>query len=771
MSRELPEFTVFEHILTEARKRGHSFEVARGVFKRRMGYDCPYLERESACSSTISAPAAPRPSPSSSPIPRQREASSPIPASAPAATGSGSSSNGARSSSIPATHAGSSIPLALIDFETRSACDITACGAEVYAEHESTDVLCMAYSFGKEHETRLWTPTDGECPSALVAHIAAGGLLEAHNVLFEIAIWTAVCTPRYGWPVVPMEQWRDSKAGCAAMAIPLSLEKAGNAIGAGILKDKLGHAVMMKVSRPRKATKDDASPWHEDAALFEKLYAYCRQDVAAERAIGELVPALSDYETRVWQASNAINRRGIHIDRAGAAAAIRMMGLAEVWYHERVAEATGGVLTGADLGSWQKVLPWCAGRGVALPNYQKGTLAEVVRGDIPDDVRTVLNARLALGRTSTAKFQAMLDRSGKDSRARGTLEYHGANTGRWAGRGIQLQNLPRGGLKPKEVEACLADMAALSLDDFRFLWGDPLAAASQCVRGCLTAAPGKILLACDYSAIEARVCNWLAGQDDVVAVFRAFDAGTGPDAYKVRAAVTYKCRVEDVTYDQRQLGKAQELGCQFGCGAVTFHALATGPQYRCKITEQEAKAAVDEYRETHPMVKGLWYALEAAALGAVRSGSVTSVRDGMIKFRMMGPHLKCRLPSGRLLSYPFAAVEPRMAPWGEMKDAVTFMAEVGDGKVWMRTHTYGGSLCENAVQAIARDLMADAILRAEARGFPIVLTVHDELVSEIDDVPTAATPKEFSALMCELPAWAVGLPVAAAGWTGKRYRK
>ncbi len=627
----------------------------------------------------------------------------------------------------------------------------------------------MAYRIGSS-DVLLWTPIDGPLPQVLVNHIHSGGILEAHNAAFEQDIWEHIAVKRYGFPPVPARQWRDSMATCAALAIPLSLEKAGAALNAPVQKDPAGKAVMMKLSQPRKPTKKDKRAWFDEPELFEKLYAYCRQDVAAEHCISGMVPPLSAHEQEVWHASNAINRRGIAVDLPAVRGVLRMMSLAEADYHKAIHDATGGVINADNLGSWQVVVPWCAGRGVQLPNYQKGTLAEVVKQDIPADVAIVLNARLALGRTSTAKYQALIDRTSADGRLRNHLVYHGAGPGRWAGRGVQLQNLPRGGLKVDAVADCLTDMASMPIDHFRVFWGDPMAAASQCLRGCLIAAPGKTLIAADYSAIECRVVNWLAGQDDVTQAFVLYDQGKGLDAYKRMAALTYHCRPEDVTADQRNLGKAQELGCGFGCGAATFHRLATTPPYNCVLTEEEAAAAVDLYRETHPHVKSLWYQMEAAALAAIRApGTVAECRA--IRFKMQGPHLKMRLPSGRLLSYPFAKVEPRLAPWGEWKDAVTFMGEVGEGHVWMRDHTYGGSLVENAVQAIARDLMADAMLRAEERGFPCVLSVHDELVAEIDDVPIAATPQDFAAVMTELPPWAAGLPVAAAGWRGARYKK
>lgn len=617
--------------------------------------------------------------------------------------------------------------------------------------------------------TGLWTPTDGDCP--LADYVIRGGVLEAHNAAFEANIWAKVCVPKYGWPTVRPEQWRDSMAACAVMALPLSLEKAGAALNAPQQKDPAGKAVMMKLALPRKPTKNDKREWFDDAPLFEKLYAYCKQDVAAEHAISALLPPLTPAELELWHTSEAINRRGVYVDKPAVQAAMRIMALAEADYYRQIREATGNVINEDNIGSWQVIVPWCHGRGVFLPNYQKGTLEEfVTAGELPADVEIVLKARLATGRTSTAKYQAMLDRMSADGRIREMYMHHGANTGRAAGRGLQPQNFPRGGFKVEMVDACLRDMATLGLEDFRFLWGDPMRAASYCLRGCLTAAPGKVLVSADLSAIEARIADWLAGQEDALVVWRAFDAGIGPDAYKSQASKALHLRIDQITDELRQLGKIQKLSCQFGAGHITVREVASKAPYFVTLSEDEAKDLVNGYRETHQHVKSMWYQMENAALAAIRAPGIVQDARG-IRFKMQGPHLKMRLPSGRLLSYPFAKVEQRMTPWGEWKDAVTFMAEVGEGHVWMRTHTYGGSLFENAVQAIDRDIAYAAMLRAEARGFPVVLHTHDDLTSEIDE-SNPATDKDFSALMRESPgAWAAGLPIAAAGWRGIRNRK
>ncbi len=736
MISEGAKLSSFQTILAEAKRRGFSFAVAQGVYAREHGEPCPYSE--SPC---VAAP-----------VPAKVDDAGAL----PTRRGSSTPSRGASTSLATAR---STWP---IDFETRSRCDLKTHGSAAYAEHPSTEVLCLAYRTGAE--VCLWTPLDGACPPALVAHIAAGGLLEAHNAPFEQDVWYYICHLRMGWPNVPPEQWRDSAALCAAFAIPQALGKAGAALGLTDVKDEGGHAVMMKLSKPRKPSKHNPSEWHNDPELFAQLYAYCQQDVRAESALGAALPPLSPQQLASWQATNAMNRRGIACDRDAVRGALRMVSLAEADYYRRVAEITHGLLTGEDLGSWQKVLPWCAGRGVYLPNYQKGTLVDILGNGyvMPPDVRDVLTIRLALGRTSTAKYQAMLDRCNADGRIRNTVNWHGAATGRDAGRGIQPQNLPRGHLKPEAVDNCLADMATMDLQDFQFLWGDPFAAASSCIRGCLTAGPGKTLIAADYNAIEARMLLWLAG-DPGLSVF-----STGRDIYKEMAAAVYGIPVEQVTPEQRALGKIAILGLGYGMGWAKF--IMTCATFGIVIDEEMARRVVATYREKYAEVVKLWYAAEDAQIRAVRSGTTTEVRNGLVRYRMQGPHLKCRLPSGRLMVYPFAQVEPRDTPWGAKKDAMTYMGIDTETHQWTRQVSYGGMAVEQMDQASSCDLIMATTLRAEGRGLLPVLRVHDELVCEIDQA-NPATPAEFSAMMCELPAWAEGLPVAAAGWRGVRYRK
>jgi DNA polymerase len=697
-----PAFQVFWDILTEARRRGRPFEDARKVYTRRTGEPCPFLEI------------------------------APVPTAAS------------------------------IDFETCSEAEIGDVGAWAYAEHPSTRVLCLGYQLPGQ-PAKVWKAGDQFFPVDLFAHIHAGGPLQAWNVSFEEAIWTHVCT-RMGWPTVPPEQWRDTMAKACAFALPAKLAKAAAAMGTAP-KDDAGHRLMLTLCKPAKPTKSESDPWrrHTPEAL-DRLAAYCAQDVAAEGELDRALPDLTPFELQVFHATQAINRRGQMTDRDGARACMRMLEFAAADWGRRVSTATGGLITGDDLNSHAAIKEYAQARGCPLASTDKLAVAEALaREDLPSDVRTVLEARQAIGKASTAKVQKLLESVSADGRVRGGLVYHRATTGRWAENGLQRQNLPKH--QVDNVDDCLADLATLDLDTFRMLWGDPYPAVSGCIRGLLTAAPGHHLIAADYAAIEARVVMWLAG-DPGLALF-----GAGAKPYEEMASLIYGVPVSAIKKPskERDVGKESFLGGGFGMGWSRF-------QSQCALKgidlpDELAQAGINGYREKFPEVPRLWRGLETAALAAVRQpGTTTGYR--LIKYKMKGAHLHCRLPSGRVIVYPFAEIRPTPTPWDPevLRDSLTFMGEDTITKQWIRQTTWGGSLAENVTQAAARDLCALAILRCEERGLPVVSTAHDEVVSEIPE-SHPITLHEYEALVCELPAWAEGLPIKAEAWRGKRYRK
>jgi len=312
------------------------------------------------------------------------------------------------------------------------------------------------------------------------------------------------------------------------------------------------------------------------------------------------------------------------------------------------------------------------------------------------------------------------------------------------------------------------EQTAAALD---MLYGSPLDVISWSLRGMLRAAPGNEFFCADFANIEGRGLAWLAGEEWKLDAFRAFDAGTGPDLYLVAAAKIYGCDIAEAK-PYRQTGKVSELSLGYQGGLGAFRKMEKALGIKLGLSDEEVQQGKEGWRQGHPRITQLWYDYEEAAVKAVMSpGLVVSAGPSgrAIKFKVSGSFLFCLLPSGRALTYPYPKVKPIETPWGEMKDQVHYMTVDGTTNKWVETHTYGGKLAENVTQAICRDLLAFSITNAEAAGYPVVLHVHDEVVSEMPK--GAGTLEEFEAICARTPQWAAGLPVTTAGWRGERYRK
>jgi DNA polymerase len=386
-------------------------------------------------------------------------------------------------------------------------------------------------------------------------------------------------------------------------------------------------------------------------------------------------------------------------------------------------------------------------------------------GDLHDDCRTALKLRQEAAKSSTAKLTAMRDRAGDDGRMRGLFQYHGAATGRWAGRGPQPHNFPRPTIlhEQAEIEDVIAHFG--EPEYLRVFYGDPMPLVADCMRGMIVAAPGHTLICCDYSNIEGRVLAWLAGEEWKLQAFRDFDAGTGPDLYLLAYAKGFRCSVEEAK-PFRQVGKVMELALGYGGGVGAFQTMARG--YGVKVTDERADELKHAWRGAHVQVVKFWADLERAAIRAVQEGGVH--RAGPIAFKVKGSFLWCQLPSKRVLCYPYPQMQDKETPWGKTVQQLTYMSVNGVTRKWERCATYGGSLAENVTQAVARDILVAGMRACAAAGFPVVMHVHDEIVAE---VPLSAdlSVDKMSTLMSNAPHWATGLPIAATGWLGRRYRK
>lgn len=650
-----------------------------------------------------------------------------------------------------------------LDFETRSTVDLKKSGVYPYAMHPSTDVWLARYAFD-DGPVQRWNRGE-PMPADLVAHILRGGKIRAWNAAFERIVMFYVLCQRQGWPVPRLEQFWCTAAQAAAMSLPRSLDQCALALNLPIRKDKEGYSLMLRMARPRKIEADGTIIWWDEPEKIERLGRYCDDDVRVERMIAGRLRQLPDAERAVYLLDQQINDRGVLldlelIDRAQDVAERSVKRL-----NEKLRQATGGKVGSANKAA--AITTWLREQGVEAEGVSKAAVAELLaQDDLASHARDVLEIRKEAAKASTAKLKAMNSAVCDDARVRGLLLYHGAGTGRWAGKLVQPQNFPRGTIENPELAIPL--LMDGDLDLLEILFGAPLDVVSSNLRSCLTAGEGNDLIACDFSNIEGRVTAWLAGEKWKLDAFRAYDAGTGPDLYKLAYSKSFNIPVKEVTKQQRQVGKVEELALGFGGGVGAFQTMAKN--LNVKMSDEEADEIKVGWRAAHPRTEALWYELDEAACRAMRQpGAVVAAARGRIRFVFRGGHLWMVLPSGRALCYPHAALEDVETPWGSIREGVTYWGVDTYTKKWSKQKTYGGFWCENAVQAIARDLLVAAMFRLEASGYPLVLTVHDEAVTEIaEDFGSVA---DVEVIMCALPDWAAGLPVTAEGWRGKRYRK
>lgn len=659
-----------------------------------------------------------------------------------------------------------------IDFESFSACDLRSEGLDNYARHSSTGIHCMAWAFDDE-PVQLWMNWQ-PIPLAVQRHVENDGLVYAHNSAFELAIWNHILHAKRKWPRLDEEQTRCTMAMAYAMGLPGKLEHAAPALGISERKDTTGARIMMQLAQPKK----DGSFWvpADDPEKFQKLYDYCRQDVAVERAMHKRLVELSEHEQAVWNLDYRINQRGIRVDLKAIDQAIKLVEQQKQKLNAEMLKITEGVV--GSCSEVQLLVKWIRSQGVEMPGVAKADVLDALSDPaLPWRVRAALDIRKEAAKSSTAKLASMKARADKDGIIRNAHQYHGAATGRWAGRGIQVQNLPRPrpGIGAKQIQEIVDHFD--QPDYLDMMYGPVLDAVADSIRGMIVPRPGHHLIACDFSAVEARVLAWLAGEQSVLEVFKSHGK-----IYEHAAAGIYRKPMEDITKDERQIGKVAVLALGFQGSVGAFQQMARG--YNVKVSDALAKEVTASWRNANPHIVRYWYALENVALEALRILHTVKVgpQGREVAFKKNGSFLWCRLPSGRVLCYPYPEIREVETPWGEPKEALTYMASIADtkGKVlpdpnasgkWQRISTYGGSLAENVTQAVARDLLADAMLRMEAAGYQTVMHVHDEAVIEVPETAPESTLGEVEKLMAQVPSWAEGLPLAAEGWRGTRYRK
>jgi len=658
---------------------------------------------------------------------------------------------------------------ASIDFETRATIDLRKTGVYPYALHKHTSLWCMAWAID-DMEPELWVPGE-RFPSRLMGFIMdTDGELRAWNANFERIMWRDCANRLYdSFPVLPKERWVDTAAEAAVLALPRHLENCARVMGIQEQKDSTGHRLMMQMCKPR-SRHGDVIVWWDDEPRRQRLYEYCKQDVIVERSIARRMQPLVAREQQVYALDQTINDRGVLVDvplvKAMQKLAVHGIDIANAEIAKISEGHVSAVTNTAEIREF-----------VGVESVKKSAVRDLLLDEdsqLTNPQREVLELRADFGRSSVAKLASILRARCPDDRIRGMMLYHGANTGRWAGKLVQPHNFPRPDVEA--IEGFIPHVLAQEYDLIDTM-APPLAVIASMLRSTLRAKEGHRFLVGDFAQIEARIVNWIAGQVDIAELFRA-----NAKVYEKMAGLLYSVDPDDIEKgsQQRTVGKTVELACGFGMGAEKFQKTMIEWE-GIDLGEDVSELAVKAYRATHPQVVKFWYDIEAAAMKAVRNaGKTYEVRS--IRFIQMGQYLYLLLPSKRALAYAAPVIEDRerkrkvkkrdgsVEIRREIRPALVAWSVDGYTKKWKKRALYGGLLVENIVQALARDVMADAMITLEALEFyPLILSVHDEIVSE-----TAighGSLDEFLAVMRTPPAWDPGMPVEAEGWEGERYRK
>ncbi len=631
-----------------------------------------------------------------------------------------------------------------LDFETRSECDLPARGPYNYARHPSTQVLCMAYAID-DGEVELWTP-DQPFPREILSH-----QIRAHNAAFErLILWYVLC-PDLDLPEPALEQFYCTAAQARSNCAPGSLEDVGRFAGASMKKDHKGAALVRKCCLP---------PFKHTPQDLADLFEYCKQDVRAMRAISKSLRGLSPDELADYHVNERINDRGVKVDVELCLAAMRYSEAERVEIEARVVELTEGAVTSVrspKMRQWVLERLGPEARKLAR-SKDKDSIDKTVRAnllamenpdEVPPAVAEVIQCADDLWASSTAKFgrlAALAD--DEDQRVRGAFVFAGgAATGRAASYGAQVHNFPRKSAKePAELRHALVRGHAV-VPRFGKRVTDAL---KSMLRPALVADHSFVVA--DWSAIEGRVNPWLCGAEAKLDIFRQ-----RLDPYKVNAAATYGVRYEDVTDEQRQVGKVQELALGFGGSTGAFAAMGRG--YGVRFEEAQARRIVDAWRRANPWAVMFWQDLERAYMSAMRhpgheftAGRITYVYDKQ--------HLWYMLPSGRVLCYPFAKFEGEHLTYAKAS-----WKPAADATEWPRARLWGGLACENVTQASAHDILRAALRQCDG----VVAHVHDEIVIETAEPEKARA--ELERIMVTPPDWAVGLPLAVEAKIMARYGK
>jgi DNA polymerase len=696
---------------------------------------------------------------------------------------------------------------------------LPAVGAAVYTGHPDAEVLSCAYDLKDGDDKRLWVPGMPP-PYDLYAHVVNGGLLEAWNCSFEYWVWVNICVPKYGWPILLQSQLRCAMAKSRAHALPGSLAAAGEVLNANYQKDKEGKRLLEKFSVPRNPTKNDSrlriKPT-DDPEDAKALYDYNIQDIRVEAEISNRVPDLTPEELEFWLCDQAINFRGVQMDRGAIQNCRAIVEQAHAKYNQELTSITNGQVKAAS--EIQRLRVWLMDQGVNVPTLDSEVVSELLSDpNLAHVCRRALEIRELIGSAAVKKLYSMTNQLTKKGRAHDLFIYHSARTGRAAGTGAQPQNLPNSGLEvsicinekcnkhfnkdlyscpwcgcysvrkhvewnPKAVQDAFETVATSNLECVEYFWGDAIGTISGCLRGLFISAPNHDLICSDYSAIEAVVLAALAGEKWRMDVFNTHGKIYEMSASKICGIpfdefIKHKNDTGQHHPMRKKVGKVAELASGYQGWIGAWKQFGADEFF----SDEEIKKAILAWRAASPKIVEMWggqqrnwqpefYGLEGAAIQAVLNPGITfSYRN--LSYLVKNDVLYCQLLSGRYLTYH----KPRLEKSDRREGTLSLSYEgwnsnpKNGGMGWIRMFTYGGKLTENIVQATARDILAHAIINLEKSGYPVVLHIHDEIVSEVPE--NQGSIEEFEEIMAKLPKWAEGWPVKAkGGWRAKRYQK
>lgn len=657
-----------------------------------------------------------------------------------------------------------------IDLETYSDVNLKKAGLYRYVQSPAFEILLFAYSFDGAPTQVIDMAQSEKIPLEVIHALTDPQCLKhAYNAAFE---W--YCLSKYMGAQLPPSQWRDTMLHGLYAGYTAGLDATGRALGIPEDKQKLttGKALIRYFCVPCKPTKANGGRTrnypHHDPEKWALFKTYNGQDVVAEMEIERRLSVfpVPDFVQKQWETDLLINARGVAVDMDFCEGALELGETIRAQLTDEAVQLSGL----QNPNSVKQLARWLSAEtGDDITTLRKETIKELLGRDNADHVQRMLEIRQELGKTSTKKYDAIEAAVCDDGRVRGLLQFYGANrTGRWAGRLVQVQNLPRTYTEPLEFAREL--VKGRKLDALRTVYGSPNDTLSQLIRTAFVAAPGNVLIDADFSAIEARVISWLADEEWRLEVFRTHGKIYEASASQMFGVPLERIKKGNPEYSLRQRGKVAELALGYQGGVPAMRQMDTG-KLLADLSDEEIKDIVDKWRNTNPKIRNLWYSFNDAAIRVIQNGGSLRVRCCTFAREcdcIRGTTcMTISLPSGRKLYY----VEPAVGEnrWGG--PSITYMG-VNDKNKWGRIETYGGKLVENVVQAIARDCLAQAIEHLEAAGLPVVFHIHDEVVIDTAafDTNDAMLDKVVKIMSTPIP-WAEGLPLGADGWVGEFFKK